>query len=114
MAEYTVKDLQELMDLVQRVFRCDPSVYWKLKHLPEDKWDNEIITHSALHLTKSAGKLAAISEAYEHGKPFDTEGAKEITLSALSTVLKTAKMLGMTAEDLFTGVPLVIQDKSKK
>lgn len=107
-------ELQQLMDLVHQTFHCDENVYRKLKYLPKEMWDNEILTHSTLHLTKSAGKLASISEAYEHGAPFDIEKAKDTTLSALATILKTASMLGMTAEDLLKGVPEKIQYKPKK
>ena len=108
------KNLQELMDIIQKVFKCDDRVYWKLQHLPKDKWDNEIISHSSMHLSKSAGKLASVCEAYEHGAPFNTEEARDITLSALATVLKNATMLGMTAEDLLKGVPNKIKYKPKK
>lgn len=108
------KDLQELMDIVETVFKCDEKVYWKLLHLPKDKWDNEIISHSSRHLSKSAGKLASICEAYEHGAPFDKEEAKSITLSALATILKNATMLGMTSKDLLEGVPNKIEYNPQK
>lgn len=107
-------DLQELMNIVDATFRCDDTVYRKLKLLPKEMWDQEILTHSTLHLVKSAGKLAAVSEAYEHGAQFDTEAAKDITLSALATILKTASMLGMSAQDLLEGVPKKIQYKPEK
>ena len=105
------KELQDLMDIVQKVFQCDEGIYWKLQYLPREKWDNEIISHSSRHLSKSAGKLAAICEAYEHGAPFNKEEAKDITLSALATILKNASMLGMTAQDLLDGVPKKIDYK---
>ena len=99
------KDLQELIDMVQETFKCDETVYRKLKHLPKDMWDVEIITHSSIHLMKSAGKLATLAEAYEHGAAYDFDKAKDITLSGLATVLKNAAMLGMSANDLLEGIP---------
>ena len=100
-----IKSLQELIDVVDSLFKCDENVYWKLKFLPKEKWDVEIISHSSRHLTKSAGKLAALCESVEHGASFDKETAKDITFSALATVLKNASMLGLTAADLFEQVP---------
>ncbi len=108
------QNLQELINIVESVFRCDERVYWKLGHLPKDRWDIEIISHSSRHLSKSAGKFAALCEAYEHGADFDTEQAKSITLSALATILKNASMLGMTADDLLEGVPKRIQYNPQK
>lgn len=108
------KNLKELMHIVDEVFKCDETVYWKLKHLPKEKWDNEIISHSARHLAKSAGKLEAVCEAYEHGAPFNRDEVKGIVLSAMATLLKTASMLGMSAEDIMEGVPQKIQYRPKK
>ena len=107
-------NLQILMSIVDEVFRCDETVYWKLKHLPKEKWGNEIISHSARHFSKSAGKLESLCEAYEHGLPFNNEEAKDIVLSAMATLLKTASMLGMNAEDILEGVPQKIGYKGKK
>lgn len=98
-------NLQELLDFVNTVFHCDDKVYWKLKYLPRSRWTNEIITHSNQHLVKSAGRLMAISEAYEHGADFDTEAAKTQVLKLFVDISKTAAMLGMTAEDILKGVP---------
>ncbi|MAZ40755.1 hypothetical protein CL654_01385 [bacterium] len=108
------KNLQELIDLIDKVFWCDEEVYWKLRHLPKERWDYEIISHSSRHLSKSAGKLASVCEAYEHGTDFDKDKAKDITLSALATVLKIASMLEMTAEDLLEGVPKKIKYNPQK
>lgn len=108
------KDLQELMNVVEDVFRCDENVYWKLGHLPKEKWDYEIISHSSRHLSKSAGKMAAICEDYEHGASFDKEKARDVVLSATATVCKLATMLDMSAEDLLKGVPDKIEYNQKK
>lgn len=108
------KDLQELMHIIDEVFQCNEEVYWKLGHLPKERWDNEIISHSSRHLSKSAGKLAGVCEDYEHGAAFDTETAKDAVLSAQATLLKVASMLGMSAEDLLEGVPNKVQYNPKK
>ena len=99
------QNLQELIDVVHETFHCDEEVYWKLGHLPKERWDNEIISHSSRHLSKSAGKLASICENYEHGEAFDEEAARNVVLNSTSTVLKIAAMLGMSAEDILKGVP---------
>jgi len=107
-------NLQELLNFVNSVFHCDSNVYWKLQYLPRDRWQNEIITHSNQHLVKSAGRLIAISEAYEHGADFDAEAAKAEVLKSFATLSKTAVMLGMTAEDILKGIPEKITNKTKK
>jgi len=97
-------NINHLISLVDQTFECDPKNYWKLKHLPQEEWNVEIISHSSRHLSKSAGVLAGICESYEHDSNFNKEDAMEVVYSSFATILKLSATLDMDSDQLLAGL----------
>jgi hypothetical protein len=58
------------------------------------------IRHLALHFGKTAGKVLAVLEDYDHTKNLDTASLKEDVPKALINTLRLAKLIGMTEDDI--------------
>ena len=67
-----------------------------------------VVRHSALHMMKSTGKIAAEAEAADHGGLMNTDNLKVATTKMLVSVLKLAEELGMSGDDLAAYVPKVM------
>ena len=66
------------------------------------------VRHSAMHMMKSTGKIAAEAEKADHGGEMSPEDLKTATTKMLVNVLKLAEELGISAEELAANVPLVM------
>ena len=69
------------------------------------------VRHSHLHMSKSAGKIAAEAETADHGGTMNEEKLCVATAKMLVNALKLAQELGMSAEDLAAKVPEVMYSK---
>lgn len=67
-----------------------------------------IVRHSALHMMKSIGKIAAEAENADHGGLMNEEALKVATTKMLVNVLKLAEELGISGDDLAANVPNVM------
>ncbi len=64
-----------------------------------------IANHSLLHMMKTQGQLAALIEASDHGSAFDQKAAERVAVKMFTHTLVLASHLGMSADDLISGVP---------
>ena len=66
------------------------------------------VSHSAKHMAKSTGKIAAESEEWDHGGIMNEEALKVATTKMLINALNLARMLEMTPEEIAARVPEVM------
>lgn len=91
--------LADLIQLVEEHYVFTPDVY---PELPNDEGQTLrfALKHSALHFAKTAGQLATVCEALDHGADVDDATLRELTPKALINTLKLAELIGLTEQEL--------------
>ena len=69
------------------------------------------VSHSLKHMIKSVGKIAAETEAQDHGGTMNEENLRIATAKMLVNTLNLAEELGMSPDDLSAMVPKVMASK---
>ena len=96
------------MEHVKKKWVCNPDRYPALAGMNAEERRNFLVKHSLLHITKTAGKLAAICENFDHeskNAPEDEENLKIGVIKLFVNALKLAEEVGLTAEDLLNKAP---------
>ena len=62
------------------------------------------IKHSALHFSKTAGKIASVAEDVDHDGTLDAEEPKKQTPKAMINTLRLAELLGMNEKEIMDAV----------
>lgn len=96
--------IDNLIDLIAKNFVFDWDTYPELKGVSEKERLEFTIRHSALHFSKTAGKVAAVSEDADHGGGLDVDVIKENVSKALINTLRLAELVGMSEDDLVKAV----------
>jgi len=84
--------------------------YAELQGVSEEQKFRFALRHMALHFSKTAGKIAAISEAVDHGKPLDREDLKVNVSKSLVNTLRVAELTGLSEDDLIRAVERQFDD----
>ena len=103
--------LQSLMSHIARVWVCNPHRYPALAGMSAEERKNFLLKHSLLHIAKTAAKVAAVCESFDHaghGSPEDEEALKVAATKMVVNALKLAEEAGLTAEELFARAPQYI------
>lgn len=101
-------DLSSLMTVIGNRYKFTSKDYPGFDVLSLQQQIEFIVRHSALHITKSAGKISAEAEAADHGLPMNRAELFTATTKMLVNVLKLAQELGYNADDLAANVPNVM------
>lgn len=102
-------DLTVLMEFIKTGFPFTPERYPNGDLSTSEKIRAFAVRHSAVHIAKTCGQIAAEAERYDHGGTMDTEQLKVATTKMLINVLNLANALGMTPEELAQRVPKVMR-----
>lgn len=102
--EDDLRDLSKLIPFIAEHFQFDERKYPELKGVTKEQRLNFAIRHSALHFAKTAGKIATVSEAVDHGGKLDTEELKKNIPKALINTLRLAELLEMSETDLIKAI----------
>ena len=94
------KNLDTLMKYVALHFEFNAKKYPELIGASEEDTLRFAIRHSALHFSKTAGKVAASSESVDHGGILETEELKSNVAKSLINTLRLAELLKMSATEL--------------
>ncbi|MEJ0053386.1 MAG: hypothetical protein WDN10_01485 [bacterium] len=100
--------MKELMERIATVWECDPSRYPELAGMDTTERKNFLIKHSVLHITKTAGKLAALCEDYDHTKQTSPEAEEKLKAASVKmfiNALKLAEEAGLSADELLERAP---------
>lgn len=98
------EELAGLMALLTNRQLIDKRVYPELADATNQERFRFFIRHSALHFTKTAGKIATEAEHADHGEPIDMEKLRTNLVKGLVNVLLLARILDISAEELVQGI----------
>lgn len=107
-----MKTLQELMEHITHVWKCDPVRYPELEGMNEVQRKNFLVKHSVLHIAKSNGKVAALCEDFDHSQVVNEKYSEELQTLAVKMFvnsLKLAEEAGLPAEELLKKAPTYIK-----
>src|SRR3989344_1331344 len=93
-------DIDRLIKFTAKHFIFDEKTYPELANVSDKQRLMFAIRHSALHLAKTSGKIAAIGEAIDHSKEVDMAQLKTDIPKVLITVLRLAEVIGMSENDI--------------
>lgn len=103
-----MSDLKSLMDHIAQVWNCNPECYPELAGKNAEQRRYHLLKHSHLHISKTAGKIAAVLEDYDHnghGKPADNAILETAAVAMFVNALKFAEEVGLSAEALLERAP---------
>jgi hypothetical protein len=101
-------DLSSLMTFIGERYTFTEEHYPGFDQLSAEQKLLFAVRHSALHMMKSTGKIAAEAEAADHGGQMNEENLKVATTKMLVNVLKLAEELGISGDELAVYVPKVM------
>ena len=103
------KNLDKLTEFIAKHFVFDEETYPELKGMSDSERLAFAIRHLALHFSKTAGKIATVSESSDHGGELDIKSIKDNIPKALINTLRLAELVDMNEDE----VVKAIEDKYK-
>lgn len=107
-------DIDALIRFIAKHFTFDERSYPELAGASEEKRLLFALNHSALHFSKTAGKISAAVERAEHGKEIDVNELRENVPKALINTLRLAELVGMTEMDIMQAIEQKYGDRIDK
>lgn len=104
-------DIDRLIKFTAKHFVFDDKMYPELANASDEHRFMFAVRHSALHIAKTSGKIAAISEALDHGREVDITQLKTDIPKAFVTVLRLAEVIGMSEDDIIRAIEERYNDK---
>ncbi len=95
-----VSELEKLIQLIASRFVFDEKAYPEFQGANDEDRLKFALRHSALHFSKTAGKIAAVIEDVDHGEKMDFEILKIQTVKSLINTLRLAELLNMSGNEL--------------
>ena len=92
--------LSSLISLAAQRHACTEGDYPELAGKDAQQRRIFALRHSAIHFAKTAGKIAAVSEAADHGGELDIEELRRNVPKALINALHLAELVGMSGEEI--------------
>lgn len=106
-----MNEIDRLIALVAKYFTFDAKAYPELAGKDEKQTLAFALRHSALHFSKTAGKIAAVSEDIDHGEEIEIDKIRKNTVKALMNTLRLAELVGLSGQDLVQSVEENVQEK---
>jgi len=100
--EKTGDTLDVLIDLVSDLLPVNEIQYPSLRSQPEAETVEFCLRHSALHFSKTAGRLAAWVEDADHGKYAKIDALEAIVAASLINSLKLADEIGVSGVSILS------------
>jgi len=97
-------ELNKLIKFISENLVFDEKAYPELKNVDEEKRLLFALKHSALHFSKTAGKIAEVNERIDHGKEANSDELKSNVSKALINTLRLAELVGITGDDLIQAI----------
>lgn len=104
--ERASETLDQLIDLISDLLPVNEHVYPELGSRNADEAVSFCLRHSALHFSKTAGKLAAFVEDADHGKYAEIQTLQAIVAASLVNSLKLADEIGISGPDIIEQIRL--------
>jgi hypothetical protein len=96
--------LSELIDLVSDLLPVTEAQYPDLRSQPGSETVEFCLRHSALHFSKTAGRLAAWVEDADHGKYARIDALESIVAAGLINSLKLADEIGVSGTEILSRI----------
>lgn len=96
--------LDELINLVSDLFPVDETHYPDLRSHQGRETVEFCLRHSALHFSKTAGRLAAWVEDADHGKYAKIDALEAIVAAGLINSLKLADEIGISGTEILSRI----------
>lgn len=94
--------LDSLIDMVSDFLPVDSAHYPNLSRYASGETVEFCIRHSALHFTKTAGKLASWIEDADHGNYRQIDTLEAVVVAGLVNSLKLADEIGVSGADIIS------------
>lgn len=104
--ERASETLDQLIDLISDLLPVNEHVYPELGSRSAGEAMSFCLRHSALHFSKTAGKLAAFVEDADHGKYAEIQTLQAIVAASLVNSLKLADEIGISGPDIIEQIRL--------
>ncbi len=112
--EEEIKNMQQLdvlMGFVAKHFPFIEEKYPELRGKDEQEQLVFALRHLALHISKTAGKIAASSEDVDHGNGVNVQELRVNATKGIVTLLRLADVIGLKGEDLVKAMEEQFQDR---
>lgn len=96
--------LDELMDMINELLPVNEITYPELANCERSEAVAFCLRHSALHFSKTAGRLAAFVENADHGKYSEIEALEAIVAASLVNSLKLADEIGISGVEIISQI----------
>jgi hypothetical protein len=96
--------LNELIAFIAERFRFEAPAYPSLAGKTAEECLVFGIQHNALHVAKTAGKIASVMESVDHGGSLDAEELRKHVSRSLINTLRLAELVGLTGEEMVRAV----------
>ncbi len=100
--------LESLIQYISEKHQFNDDKYPEIKKASKEEIFCFAIKHSALHFSKTAGKIAAISEAIDHDKKGELEDLKTNVAKSLVNTLRLAELIKMSEQELLEKVSEIL------
>lgn len=92
--------LDVLIEFVSTLLPVNDDKYPAIRHFSRDQTVEFCLRHSALHFSKTAGRLAAYVEEADHGRYADIQILQSIVAASIVNSLKLADEIGISGPDI--------------
>lgn len=94
------RTLDALIDMISDLLPVDEKTYPELAERDRAEAIAFCLRHSALHFSKTAGRLAAFVESADHGNFSEIEALEAIVAASLVNSLKLADEIGISGPEI--------------
>ena len=95
-----VDQIEQLMRMIVEFLPVTSAQYPSLDTNGHEPIANFCVRHSALHFSKTAGQLAAIAEALDHGVNLQEANVRKIAVNSVINSFKLASEVGLSPTEL--------------
>jgi hypothetical protein len=110
---YTVvMNFESLMDHIASTWVCTPERYPELAVLNEEQRKNFRVKHALSHIGKSFGKVATVTESFDHDAKASPEADEALKVAATKMFVNSVKLAeeaGLSASELLKRAPEYIK-----
>lgn len=108
-----MQNLDTLIAFIAKHFPFDENAYPELAGKGPEQVKIFALNHLALHFSKTAGKIATVSERVGHGAAVDVDALRQNTTKAFINALRLAELVGLSGEQLIQSVEGTFRNKTE-
>ena len=107
-----MNEIERLINFIAEHHKFDAIKYPELNGASPEEILKFAVRHSALHFSKTAGKIAAVSENTDHDGQIDVEEIKINLSKGFINALRLAELVGMSEKELIDSVEKIIKEEN--